>query len=136
MTDHPTRERVLWPQEARELARDAVEGLQVRRELLEVEVRHDVRSIRRLVVVGGIGLVLVLTGIPVLLVAAAQQLARTTSLGITVWSLILAAAVIGPGSIVLIVAIRHFRREFSGLHHSLAELHEDILWLREWIDAA
>lgn len=135
MSDHPTLERWLWPPKARRLAHDAVENLQVRRELLELEVRHDVRSIRRLVIVGGIGLILIVIGLPVLLLAMAHQLAEVTSWNIIIWSLILAAAVIVPGGIVLVGAIGRFRHEFSGLHHSLAELHEDMLWLREWTDA-
>ena len=135
MSDHPTLERWLWPPEARRLAQDAVANLQVRRELLELEVRHDVRSIRRLVIVGGIGLILIVIGLPILLLATAHQLAEVTSWNLITWLLILAAAVIVPGGIVLVGAISRFRREFSGLHHSLAELHEDMLWLREWTDA-
>ncbi len=123
-----------WSRDARRLARDAIDSLQLRRDLLELELRHDFQSVRRLVVVGGIGAVLVLTGLPTLLFAAAHQLSLVTSLNVVAWTLILAVLVILPGIVVLGTAIARFRREFSGLEHSVAEFQEDLAWLREWVE--
>ena len=126
----------IWSPAARELAGEALEMLQLRRELAELEVRHDLRTGRRLLIVGGAGLVFLLSGLPLLLVAAARGLATWTNLGQTAWLLILGAVSLLWGGTVMWAAYRRFRQDFSGLEGTLAELNEDLVWLQDWTSRA
>ncbi len=108
------------------------EMLSARRELAELEVRTDVASAKRLAVGGAIGAVLALCGLPLLLVAAAETLAVQFGHDHLGWLLGLGIAAIVIGLLIVWRAWRRFRTSFIGLEQSLAELKEDLAWLREW----
>ena len=122
--------------DAKRLASDAAEMLQLRRELVEMEVRSDIASSKRLGITGGVGLVLTLTGLPVLAVLASSGLNRLMPLGkdgtFNGWLLIVGSLLVAGGFAAMHAAWRRFRRDFLGLKESAAELKEDIAWLREW----
>jgi len=124
--------------DARRLASDAADMLQARRQLAEMEIRADVASSKRLAIAGGTGLVLALTGLPVLTVLLAAGLNAVVPLsgedGLNWWLLVLGAVFVLAGTVVMVWAWRRFRSDFTGLKESLAELKEDVVWLREWVE--
>lgn len=117
----------------RHLAREATQSLQLRRELAELELGHDRILLQRFAGFGGVAIALIVIGTSLLLVTAAWELAAITQLSFTAWLALLGAACLVPGSWVLWRSIRTVRREFCGLRGTLAELREDLAWLREWI---
>ncbi len=134
MTDDQVDSPALWSREARQFASDALQMLQLRRELAELEIRHDASAGRRLAIVGGAGTVLILSSLPLWLNSLAIGLSTWTSVSHVVWLLLLAAFSFSVGVAVTWSAYRRFRREFSGLRGTLAELNEDVIWLREWTE--
>jgi uncharacterized membrane protein YqjE len=110
------------------MAADAREMLALRWELARLELRADGRAARRLAIVLGVAVVLVLTALPLLVLAAAEWLGLSTA----GWLCLIGVALIAIAAIVAYVAWRGFRRRFTGMAHSLEELREDLVWLREW----
>lgn len=116
----------------RHLAREATQSLQLRRELAELELGHDRVLLQRFASFGGVAIALIVIGTSLLLVTAAWELAAITQLSFSAWLALLGAACLVPGNWVLWRSIRTVRREFCGLRGTLAELREDLAWLREW----
>ena len=126
-----------WTEEWGRLFSDFVDLLVLRRQLAELEVRNDLRQIKRLGIFGGLGLTQCLVGMAVLAVLAGslidQWIATTTIPGPRPWgSLGLGVVLILSGLETLRRSWNRFQREFSGLKESIAELREDAVWLREW----
>ena len=126
-----------WTEEWGRLFSDFVDLLVLRRQLAELEVRNDLRQIKRLGIFGGLGLTQCLVGMAVLAVLAGslidQWIATTTIPGPRPWgSLCLGVVLILSGLETLRRSWNRFQREFSGLKESIAELREDAVWLREW----
>ena len=126
-----------WTEEWGRLFSDFVDLLVLRRQLAELEVRNDLRQIKRLGIFGGLGLTQCLVGMAVLAVLAGslidQWIATTTIPGPRPWgSLGLGVVLILSGLETLRRSWNRFLREFSGLKESIAELREDAVWLREW----
>ena len=126
-----------WTEEWGRLFSDFVDLLVLRRQLAELEVRNDLRQIKRLGIFGGLGLTQCLVGMAVLAVLAGslidQWIATTTIPGPRPWgSLGLGVDLILSGLETLRRSWNRFQREFSGLKESIAELREDAVWLREW----
>lgn len=115
------------------LGSDLQESLALRWQLAMLEIRADLRSGRRLAIGLGVAIVMALTSLPLLLVAAAQGLDGCCGLSTTGWLLV------GGGTLLLAspplawLAWRRFRRHVVALQQTLEELHEDAVWLREWI---
>jgi putative superfamily III holin-X len=112
---------------------DLAETLDLRRKLAEAELKSDVAASKRLAVVGSVGVVLALSGLPLLLTALAFQLAAVTNVGFAAWLAILGGPLFAVGLAVVFLAWRRFRREFLALATTRQELREDLLWLREWL---
>ena len=126
-----------WTEEWGRLFSDFVDLLVLRRQLAELEVRNDLRQIKRLGIFGGLGLTQCLVGMAVLAVLAGslidQWIATTTIPGPRPWgSLGLGVVLSLSGLETLRRSWNRFQREFSGLKESIAELREDAVWLREW----
>jgi uncharacterized membrane protein YqjE len=119
--------------ETRQLRAELGRMLQLRRELATLEVHHDRRLIRRCLIVGSLGAAMTLVGLPLLLQIATQQLADLTTLSAAAWTLIMGAVLLVPGLLLVARAIGKFRSDFRGLRDTLAELNEDLIWLREWM---
>ena len=123
------------PQEASRISRLVDEFgrmLRLRRDLAELEIRHDYRLVRRFAVTAGVGVALTLVAVPLLLFVVAHGLEGMTRLSRVDWLLIFGLALVVPGLTISVVAVRKFRTGFCGLRSTLAELNEDLVWLREW----
>ena len=126
-----------WTEEWGRLFSDFVDLLVLRRQLAELEVRNDLRQIKRLGIFGGLGLTQCLVGMAVLAVFAGSLIdhwIETSAIPAPrPWgSLGLGVVVILSGLETLRRSWNRFQREFSGLKESIAELREDAVWLREW----
>ena len=126
-----------WTEEWGRLFSDFVDLLVLRRQLAELEVRNDLRQIKRLGIFGGLGLTQCLVGMAVLAVLAGslidQWIATSAIPGPRPWgSLGLGVVLILSGLETLRRSWHRFQREFSGLKESIDELREDAVWLREW----
>jgi len=122
-----------WSREARALREQFAAFLATRVELAKIEVQVAIRQSIRFAIWIAIVLVMLLTALPLWLVAAADLLAEWTPLARVTWlavfalGLMLAAAAVGRW------AWATFRRQFVGLEESIGELREDVLWLQEWL---
>jgi hypothetical protein len=68
-----------------------------------------------------------------LLTALAHGLAQWTRIeSPALWMLLLGGFSLLLGAGIGWAAYQRFRSDFSGLRNTLAELQEDIVWLREW----
>ncbi len=133
MTSSSESSTSFWSSDARQLAAQAVEMLEMRRELAELEIRHDALVGRRLAFVGGAAAVLVITALPLLLAALAHGLAEWTRIeSPALWMLLLGGFCLLLGAGIGWAAYRRFRNDFSGLRNTRTELQEDLVWLREW----
>ena len=113
---------------------ELTEMISLRRQLAEAEIRSDVALARWVVVVGGIGLVVVLCGLPVLLVSLALQFENWIGADSHFWSIFLGIVLVVAGALTMWTVWQRFRHEFLGLRESLGELKEDLVWLREWVE--
>ena len=73
-----------------QIAGELAQAIQLRRDLAELEIRHDRALLKRFSLVGGIAAALVLCGVPLLLTAAAWELAQVTELGFAGWLILFA----------------------------------------------
>lgn len=114
---------------------DLAETLELRRRLAESEIHSDLAAGKRLGIVGGVGLVLALTGLPLLVSAVAWQIATLTNVSFAVWLLAFGGPLVAFGLAVIYSAWRTFSRDFLALSATRQELQEDLIWLREMLDA-
>ncbi len=121
-----------WGATARQTAGELARMMQLRRDLADLEIRHDRALVKRFLIVGGTAAVLVLCGLPLLLTSAALRLAQVTDLKAAVWLSFFGAVLVLPGIVALVLSVRRLRAEFCGLRSTLAELREDLVWIREW----
>lgn len=135
MSDSATRRAYGKRKRLRPLLTELARLLQLRRQLAVLEWEHDRRLMQRVAVVGGLGAVFALVGLPLLVTAAAHALARAVDgIDVGTWCLVLGGGLTLPGLTLLVLAVRKLRADFCGLHGTLAELNEDGIWLREWIE--
>lgn len=137
MPEHARLKTPSWTGEWGRLFSDFVELLMLRRQLAELEVRNDIRQIKRLGIFGGVGLTQCLIGMAVLAVLVGSLIDHwivTSTVPVPrPWgSLVLGVGFIACGLETLRRSWHRFQREFSGLKESIAELREDAEWLREW----
>jgi cobalamin biosynthesis protein CobD/CbiB len=123
-----------WSLEARQVGGELARMLQLRRELATLEFQHDRRLIRRFLLAGGVAAWLILSGCPLWLTAVALALSQVTTLSAVAWLSLGGVVLVLPGALLLVLATRQLRREFRGLHDTLAELREDLEWVREWVE--
>lgn len=120
--------------EAGRLTADLRRMFQLRTELARSELQSDASSARRLAIVGGGGLVALLTGLSLAVLLAAEGLALWLEVDRR-WLLGGAAALlIVGGPILALAAWRRFRRHLTALEQTRAELREDWLWCRQWFE--
>jgi uncharacterized membrane protein YqjE len=116
------------------LAGELLRMAQLRRQLAALEIGHDRALLRRFLLVGGPGAVLTFIGAPLLLMVAARGIARALGWDDTASILAAGSLFALPGVIMLVLALRRLRAQFCGLRGTLAELNEDLVWLREWTE--
>ena len=110
---------------------DVARMLELRRELAEAEIKSDVAATKRLAIVGGSAAVAALSGLPLLLTVVALQVDRYFELTFPWTAVCLGLLLLIFGALLGWSAWLRFRHDFLGLHESLDELREDLIWLRE-----
>lgn len=114
------------------LRTDAARMLESRWQLAALELKSSVAQLRLLAIaLGGCSLA-ILCGLILLIPLAA----RRTALWLD-WSADSVAMIFGGGAFLIgliaaVIILRRFRRTFAPLEESLAELEEDLHWLKEW----
>ncbi|MHB8970789.1 MAG: phage holin family protein [Pirellulaceae bacterium] len=132
MNDSNRRTAAGWGATARQIAGELVQAIQLRRDLADLEIRHDRALLKRFLLFGGLAAALVLSGVPLLLTAAALGLSQVTELSLANWLVLMGVVLVVPGTVALVFGIRKVCCEFCGLQSTLAELREDAAWVREW----
>ncbi len=117
------------------LAGEVAESVKLRLELAQLELMEDYHSARRLALVLAAALVMLLTSLPLLVVALAEALDGAGQLSRAGWLVIFALGLILIATAGGLFAWRRFRCGMVGLQETVEELREDILWLREWTAA-
>lgn len=121
--------------ELRHLAAELRELVRLRYELARLELADSASQIRRLAIAWVVALLLLLIGLPVLVVAAAELLDGWL-LSRAGWLLVFGVLLIGTAFGLATLMWLRFRRGFVGLRDTLAELREDAVWIGEWTGAA
>ena len=111
---------------------EMAEMVSLRRRLAETELRSDLATSKRLAWSAGIGLVAALTGLPVLVMALSAFADSQWQFSFPWISTIAGSSLFVGGLLFASAAWWKFRRDFLGFQQSLAELQEDLVWLREW----
>lgn len=132
MSDTSAERSRNWSPTVRQLADEAAQSLQLRRELAELELGHDRALLTRFACVGGVAMSLVIVGVTLLLVMAAWELSQITALSFSAWLALLGTVTLVPGAFWLARSVLRVRQEFCGLRGTLAELREDLAWWRDW----
>ncbi len=104
----------------------------LRLRLAEIELRESAQTTKRFAVWAVVAVILLLTSLPVLVVAFSAWLGEVTVLSGMVWNLILGLLLAIGGVAAFWFSWRRFRRDFRGLEESIEELREDLVWVKEW----
>ena len=113
------------------LLEDAREFADARYQLAQLEVQQSVGAIKRVVIGSAAAGVMALVALPTMLVLLAELLATWTTWEPEIWLAILGCGLLVSAAAVFVMSRRRFQREFVGLQDTLAELKEDVVWLRE-----
>jgi hypothetical protein len=105
-------------------------------ELANLELRAAVAQAKHLAVWLVAAIVMVLTALPVLLVALAFYLDRCCQIRPHVFLLWAGLALLVGGGTAALVAWRRFRRECQWFEATLDEMREDVTWVKEWGDTS
>ncbi len=106
----------------------------LRWQLAVLEIKTDLCSARRLLIVVAVAVVMGLTAVPLLLAALAHGLDGCWGLSSGGWLAVFGSMLAIAVPIAGLLAWRRFRRRFVGLRQTLDELHEDALWMQEWLE--
>ncbi len=125
----------------RRMLAELAEMFTLRRKLAEHELRGDLATSKRLGILGALGVAALVIGVAVLVAALAISFDLRLNLSaeelpsfpIPWTSLATAAVLIVIGALMIWSAWRGFRRDISGMRESIAELREDLVWLRDWL---
>lgn len=117
------------------LGADLWEMVALRWELAGLELRAAAKQLKRLSITLLLLAVMVVSALPILAVAAAWALGKRELQGIAFvgWLLIFGLGLLIGGAAGGLLAWRRFRRRFVGMEQTLEELHEDAVWLRQWV---
>jgi uncharacterized membrane protein YbhN (UPF0104 family) len=109
------------------------EMLALRFELFRLEALSDLKNARRLLIVAAVAGVLIFTSLPLFAVALADVLNGVWRIARWGWLLIFAGSFLIFAVSAFYIAWRSFHRRFLGLQETLEELHEDWVWMEEWL---
>ena len=104
----------------------------LRWQLTRLELHADIRSARRLAFVLLSVVVMGLTGLPILAVAAAGLLDGWLGIAQVGWLFIFGLTLLAGAAVAGWLGWRRFRRRLVGLAETREELREDLVWLRDW----
>lgn len=114
---------------------DAKQMITLRRELLAAEFQSDLVTAKRFGLLAACGCALSLGGVFMLVVMLAGLLDGWIDRSSVPWAtLSIGALAFLTGAALLLAARNGFRRELHCFRESRAELQEDLIWMREWID--
>jgi len=102
--------------------------------LAELEIRQDVAAARRFGWRGGMGLVAVISAIPVLTVVLGNHIDVLMANTFPWITLSAGGLLLAGGLLSAWIGWHRFRGEFLGLRESLDECREDFIWLRDLVD--
>lgn len=128
----------LWTdlrQQVTRLGAELKEMFNLRWQLAVMELRADLESAKRLVLILGAAIVTGLTALPLLGAAAADALDGSLGISRTVWLLIFGSLLLAIACSAAWFGWRRFRRRLIGLEETLEELRDDVAWLRQWAGA-
>ena len=108
----------------------------LRWELARVELTSDFRAAAWLLAVAVAAVLMVIVALPLLLVALGQLLSGVWGIPQSGWLCIFGCGLIIVAVAGLFIALKRFKKNFIGLEETIEELHEDIVWLREWSEGA
>ena len=132
----PTEVFVRLTDESSQLAARLRALAAARADLAALETREVARQVRSL---GGhlaLAAWLLLSTLPVLVVALATWISQWLGISAAACQATGCLLLVSLGLAIVAASWRRFRREFVGWEESLAELKEDLVWLREWRGAA
>jgi len=115
------------------LGADLREMAALRWQLARLELQVDARAVSRLARVWILSAVMVLCALSLLAVCAADALDGRLGIARCGWLLIFGLGLLSGGAAAGLWAWRRFRASATGMEQSLAELREDLVWLKEWI---
>ena len=116
-------------QELSGMADEVTQLAALRWRLAELELRQSVQTAKRFSIWAIVAAALLLTSLPVFVVALSAWLLPDLA-----WCWIPALLLAIAGVAIGWLAWRRFRREFRGLEQSIEELREDLVWAKEWSD--
>jgi len=114
------------------LRNDVGEMFAARAALAKLELTESVRQTARCGIVLAVALVLLLSAVPVAVATLALAGATYFEQSPLAWLAVSAVLLVIVSAFIAWLAIRAFRRDFTGLRDTLAELREDLVWLHEW----
>ena len=114
------------------LRQDLGEMLAARLELAQLEAMEASRQTARCGIVLAVALLLLLSSLPVAVVTVALAVATYFEQSTIAWLAGSAVLLVAIAALISWLAVRNYRRNFTGLRDTLAELREDLVWLREW----
>ncbi len=103
------------------LAAEFREMAAARWELARLELQADLRSAKRLAIVGVVAALMALTALPLLAVCLADLLDGHGHIARAGWLLIFGASLLLLAVGIVLLAVRRFRRRFVGLQETLEE---------------
>jgi len=115
------------------LGADLREMAVLRWRLARLELQSDARAVSRLARVWILSAVMALCALSLLAVCAADVLDGRLGIARWTWLLILGLGLLSGGAAAALWAWHRFRASATGMEQSLAELREDLVWLKEWI---
>ena len=121
--------------EMRRFWTDLTELARLHRRLAQSELSADAAALKRLVIVAGSGAVMALSGLPLLLLLLAEGLATWMQLDRRLCLAVMGSVLVLSGPLLIWLAVRRFRRQFTALEQTRAELSENVRWLQEWSQA-
>lgn len=123
------------PSSAGQIWSDAKKMVALRRQLLEYEVKSDLATAKRFGVLAAAGCVLGLLGAFIFLVLLAGLLDGWIDRSQVPWATVsLGGVALLGGGAMLLSARSGFRSRLLAFRDSRAEIQEDLVWMREWID--
>jgi len=114
------------------LTGEAAEMLRLRWELMRLELAEDAKRLKWLLIVWAVAAVMLLSAVPVLVVAVAYAIDGAWGLSHLGWLLVLGTGMIVVAVLGSLLAWTIFRRNLTALRETLVEFEEDRLWLEEW----
>ncbi len=119
--------------EIRGLSTDVREMLRLRWELIRLELQADLMALKRLAVILIAATVMALTSLPLFFVSLADALHGRLGIARWGWLLIFGVGLLIIAGLSAYIGRILFLRRFSGLKETLAELREDLEWLKEGV---